>query len=405
MQRRTSFLAVCTLVLILAGAQRGAAQTGTVRCESKGNGRDQCSIDRGAQVTLAKHLSSTPCRENSNWGVGQGFIWVSNGCRAEFAVTAAAYVPPSQGYGQANPNQVRACRSEADRRLPGYTYDQIRVVPESRQGDVARMRWMAGDNAGMCAVTASGRIISFSMRGDGMGPGNGGDYGRPVTTTISCESKEAGRQECTIPRGARVRLARQISQNPCRLNDTFGTGEGYLWVAKGCRGEFEVTTVAIQPVPVQPVPPVYPGPGGNAGTTTRITCQSVQTIANTTRQCRIPPGATARLVRQVSNVRCQPNVNYGTAEGFIWVKDGCGAEFEVTSSGKSGGNGGGTGLPERVTCESKSGERAECRIRPGGQAVLVRQLSTNPCARNSTWGSGVGVIWVTKGCRGEFEVR
>jgi len=98
------------------------------------------------------------------------------------------------------------------------------------------------------------------------------------------------------------------------------------------------------------------------------------------------------------------NQNYGVGKTFVWVNRGCGAEFEVTVGGPAGGAPG-TALPEQVTCESKGGERTECRIRTGGQVRLVRQLSSAACTTNSTWGTGSGVIWVTKGCRAEFEVR
>ena len=53
-----------------------------------------------------------------------------------------------------------------------------------------------------------------------------------------------------MPEHYRKTLVRQISQNPCRLNDTYGTGQGYLWVAKGCRAEFEVTVPGVAPANV-----------------------------------------------------------------------------------------------------------------------------------------------------------
>ena len=84
------------------------------------------------------------------------------------------------------------------------------------------------------------------------------------------------------------------------------------------------------------------------------------------------------------------------------VSSGCRGEFEVVTG--SPPPGGGTGLPDRVVCESKIGERTECRIPVGGRVRLVRQLSTTSCIQNNTWGSGYGILWVTKGCRGEFEV-
>ncbi|MEO7476784.1 MAG: DUF3011 domain-containing protein, partial [Gemmatimonadales bacterium] len=94
---------------------------------------------------------------------------------------------------------------------------------------------------------------------------------------------------------------------------------------------------------------------------------------------------------------------------YIWTSGGCRGEFEVTSGGGQDGNGSGsgnnTGLPDKVTCESNGGERTECTIRTGGQVRLTRQLSSTACVRNSTWGAGYAVLWVTKGCRAEFEVR
>ena len=70
----------------------------------------------------------------------------------------------------------------------------------------------------------------------------------------------------------------------------------------------------------------------------------------------------------------------------MWVSSGCRGEFEVVTGGTPPGTGGGTGLPEQVVCESRGGERAECRIRVGGQVRLVRQISTIPCTVNNTWG-------------------
>jgi len=453
MQRLTRCMVVLPLLAFLGtlSAPRLLAQTSTVRCESRGTSQQQCPIPSNSRVELTRTLSQEACRQGHNWDVAADFVWVSGGCRADFTVTSVGY-GQGPGYGQggnasANPNQLRACRTEADRRLPGYTYDQISVEPESRQGNVAYVRWWVGTIGGLCAVTANGRVLQFTTAGLGGGGG--------VTTRVACESQRNGRQECPIPAGANIRLLRQIGQDPCRLNDTYGQGAGYIWVAKGCRGEFEVVTAG--------------GGGPGAG---RVVCAS---SVNTRRQCPIPPGAQARLVRQMSEVQCRTNQNWGVGPDFVWVTRGCSGEFEVTGSGGQAGirrivcesrtaarvqcpvagatavrvikqystnpcrlnqsfglgfghvwvssgcrgefevaTGGtppgvggdnGAGLPDRVVCESRAGERTECRIRVGGQVRLVRQISTIPCTANNTWGSGYGMIWVTKGCRGEFEVR
>jgi hypothetical protein len=449
MQRLTRCTAILSLLALLGtwSAPRLAAQTSMVRCESRGSSQEQCPIPSIARVELARTLSQEACREGHNWGVSPGFIWVTRGCRAEFAVTSTGY-EPGPGNATANRNQLRACQSEADRRLAAYSYDQISVEPDSRQGSVAYVRWWAGPTGGLCAVDANGRVLQFTTN-----PASGGG----VTTRIVCESRRNGREECRIPAGARIRLLRQTGDSPCRLNDTYGQGAEYIWVAEGCRAEFEVMTS-----------------GGGGPGTGRVVCASA---VNTRRQCAIPPGAQARLVRQMSEVTCRTNQNWGVGPDYVWVTRGCAGEFEVTGNAGgwqggngggagirrivcesrtaarvqcpvagatairlvqqlstnpcrlnqsfgigpghmwvgsgcrgefelvTGGTGGGTGLPDRVVCESTGGARTECRIRAGGQARLVRQLGTTPCALNNTWGSGYGVIWVTKGCRGEFEVR
>jgi hypothetical protein len=166
-----------------------------------------------------------------------------------------------------------------------------------------------------------------------------------------------------------------------------------VWVAEGCRGEFEVSRAEIAP------------PSGGPSAVTRLTCGAV---GSDRRQCGIPPGSTARLVLQRSEAPCRLNRTYGIESSHIWVSNGCRGTFEVTAAGAPAGGPGlpdRPGLTDRVTCESSGGERAECRIRSGGRVQLVRQISTAPCIRNSTWGSEYGVLWVTKGCRGEFEVR
>lgn len=474
-------LARCTVVLSLLAllgawsAPRLMAQTSTVRCESQGTVMQQCRIPANAQVTLARTLSQEACRRGHNWDVAANFVWVNGGCRADFTVTSTGYVPgPGQGNASANPNQLRACRSEADRRMPGYGYDQIAVQPERRDGSVAYVRWRAGPATGMCAVHANGRVLQFTTDA-GAGGGGGGNVGPGTTVTIVCESQRTERKECRVPAGSRVRLSRQISQNPCRLNDTYGQSPEYVWVAEGCRGEFEVVTGGGQ-YPGNPgtirtvcvssannrrqcsIPagaqatlvrqmsnvactsgqtwgvgpdyiwvargcagefavtgggyqggngPGYPAPGG---TTTRIVCES-KSVAR--EQCQVAGGTAVRLVKQYSINPCRLNQSFGLGFGHMWVSNGCRGEFEVTvAGGTAPGNGGvtpapgtGTGLPDRVVCESKSGERTECRVKVGAQVKLARQLSTAACTQGNTWGYGYGMVWVTKGCRGEFEVR
>ncbi|RPE81501.1 DUF3011 domain-containing protein [Vulcaniibacterium tengchongense] len=56
----------------------------TVRCDSNDGRYRQCPIGRGRAVLVRQH-SRSPCIEGRSWGQRGGDVWVSNGCRAEFA--------------------------------------------------------------------------------------------------------------------------------------------------------------------------------------------------------------------------------------------------------------------------------------------------------------------------------
>ncbi len=58
-----------------------------VRCESTRNAPAECPVDPSAPVTLVKQRSAAACTEGQTWGRLGGSVFVSRGCRAEFAVT------------------------------------------------------------------------------------------------------------------------------------------------------------------------------------------------------------------------------------------------------------------------------------------------------------------------------
>ena len=59
---------------------------GRVRCESTDDRIRRCNVDTRGGVQLSRQLSDTRCVQGRNWGYDGSGIWVSGGCRAEFAV-------------------------------------------------------------------------------------------------------------------------------------------------------------------------------------------------------------------------------------------------------------------------------------------------------------------------------
>jgi len=66
---------------------RGPSQAmQTVLCESSGSRRTHCSADTSFGVSLTREISNNNCFVNRTWGSDENGVWVSNGCRAEFAM-------------------------------------------------------------------------------------------------------------------------------------------------------------------------------------------------------------------------------------------------------------------------------------------------------------------------------
>jgi hypothetical protein len=132
--------------------------------------------------------------------------------------------------------------------------------------------------------------------------------------------------------------------------------------------------------------------------TRRISCESRDDRFS---YCKASTRGYARLLRNVSDTRCVLNRTWGFDQDGVWVDRGCRGEFEV---------GGGSGSWEqfengrRVVCESRDREYQLCRVNTRGDVRMVRQLSQRPCTARRTWGFQRDGIWVTEGCRAEFEV-
>lgn len=58
----------------------------TIRCESNDGRTHHCHIDIRGGARLLRQLSGAPCLQNRNWGWDREGVWVSQGCRAEFAI-------------------------------------------------------------------------------------------------------------------------------------------------------------------------------------------------------------------------------------------------------------------------------------------------------------------------------
>ena len=223
---------------------------------------------------------------------------------------------------------------------------------------------------------------------------------------IACKSKEFKRKRCSLDRTVLgVRLVEQKSNTACVRGKSFGFKYDYIWVDKGCAGEFEVTHEVDERGVRR-----FDARSVGEPVRQRISCKSRDFKPKT---CRADgPIQSLRLHKQKSNSPCILGETFGYRGASIWVTEGCSGEFDVVSVAASESAadtspffGGGT-KKEKVKCRSKDFKLKTCRVDGPIETLRVsKQKSNSPCIEGKSYGFKGDTIWVDKGCYAEFKVR
>ncbi|MEH6414007.1 DUF3011 domain-containing protein [Pseudomonas sp. CGJS7] len=233
-------------------------------------------------------------------------------------------------------------------------------------------------------------------------PQYGEDYGYGGNS-IRCESDGGRQRYCDADTRGGVRLNRQLSKAQCIQGRSWGYDRRGIWVAEGCRAEFELGRGGG-----------WNGGGGGwnggGGNGEVVRCDSEN---NRYRACPMN-GNRARLQRQISDSSCVEGRSWGTRPGEIWVSNGCRAEFVVGGRGGgwngggggwNGGGGGWGGGNQVINCDSNKNRQNRCNVTVRRDVRLIRQNSNSPCIEGQSWGWDRNGVWVSNGCRGQFQVN
>jgi hypothetical protein len=125
----------------------------------------------------------------------------------------------------------------------------------------------------------------------------------------------------------------------------------------------------------------------------RVRCESRD---RRTQLCGVDTRGGVRMVRQLSDRRCERGRTWGTDGRGIWVTDGCRAEFELGT-----GYGATAGV---FRCESNNNRTRYCNVDTRYGVRLLTQHSRSACIEGRTWGWDPRGIWVANGCRAQFQV-
>jgi hypothetical protein len=201
----------------------------TLTCRSLNFKYQFCQVDTRGGVRLARQISNTRCIEHRTWGVTTQGIWVDKGCAGEFEVGMGAASP--------SPPEEQVVRCESLR-------NQRRDCPiHTRQATVTLRRQLS------TAACLHNQTWGYDNRGIWVTNGCRGEFlvaRRAVSdlpfhdALVVCRSLDGTYVRCPANTQRSVLLQRQLSQRPCRQNQTWGFDTQGIWVTQGCEAEFLV---------------------------------------------------------------------------------------------------------------------------------------------------------------------
>lgn len=222
----------------------------TIRCESQDDRARTCQTPWRGASQLVRQLSDTPCIEGRTWEARGGQIYVTGGCRGEFA----------------NKRGNRRGNRDGNRYGNGFGYgdrdgagngNAIRCESEDNRARSCRTPWSGtsrlsrqlSDNAcieGRTWQSQRGQVsVSGGCRGEFVaGSGRSSLLGQAASNggyTVSCESFKGASSNCPWDhRQGQPRLIQQTSKEACVEGRSWGysTSNGHIWVTDGCRGRF-----------------------------------------------------------------------------------------------------------------------------------------------------------------------
>jgi hypothetical protein len=211
----------------VSAAERAApALDSVVVCGSADEKRTECKADTSAGVQIIRVLSPSACGFGREWGYDRKAIWVTNGCKAEFAV---------RGFSRAVVASV-TCESKNGARnvCPAETRFGVAIVGQLNGSECALGRTWDFDDNGVWVT--DGCSAQFALGGYRLAP----DSIPAKASLLICDSLDGKRNLCAADTARGVGLVRQIGDVNCVLNRTWGYDREGVWVSDGCNAEFAV---------------------------------------------------------------------------------------------------------------------------------------------------------------------
>lgn len=216
-------------IVMPAHAQLGPSSV--VRCESDDGRTRECAVGYARDARLVRQLSRSPCIEGETWGLTRRSLWVTRGCRGEFVIDDRGR--GHDDYGPGDVHHIRCESSDGRSNRCAAPRGRVELVRQLSRSACVRGQSWGSDGRGIWVSGGCRAEFRVEPRGDY-------GYGSPAHRFV-CESTNGAPRHCTDGMRGRIQLVRQVSRAPCVEGNSWGRERDGVWVAQGCRAEFEVS--------------------------------------------------------------------------------------------------------------------------------------------------------------------
>ena len=239
MRLRIRSLVGLIALFLVTGALAMAQDNNVVTCSSDDGQLHSCRINSDQPIHFVRQRSDAQCVEGQTYGINRGGVWVTNGCRADFAV-GNNYQAGNNGYYN---QQGTYNNGQYDHDRDGYRDQNGNWHPRHhRDHDNDR------DNNGYYSQNGSYNNGQYDRRG---AYNNGGYVGAGQQhPTVYSGSYKNGKSTCSSQPGtgpiycqtdgALSNATITKSNGQCQRGQNWDINPDGLWVADGCSGEFQI---------------------------------------------------------------------------------------------------------------------------------------------------------------------
>lgn len=199
---------------------------GVVVCQSLDGSKVQCKADTSAGVQIIRSFNDARCGYGREWGYDRKGVWVSNGCRAAFAVRGNPKTAVASVVCESNDGARNVCGAE--------THFGVAMVRQMSESECVLDKSWGFDRDGIWV--SNGCRAQFALGGYRLSA----EAVPQTASKVICDSLDGKRNVCAADTTRGVGLVRQLGDIDCVLNRTWGYTGDAIWVADGCHAEFAV---------------------------------------------------------------------------------------------------------------------------------------------------------------------